>query len=301
MLIRNRIIFSALLSLLALCQTGSSTAAAENGAGAPAGNQTGAGARTGAAPTGAPGENIGDGRKAIVLPTKTAKEAPSLSWLPREGKPRLAMLCLHGFSLHKGCFDAFGKEMANRGIAVYAIDLRGFGESKRIAEHTELDFDGCLVDIKAMLEQIRREQPGIPVVILGESMGGAMALRATALYPNLVEGLISSVPARDRFGLTGGEALVGIKAGLSTIFGGYRKPIKDVALTAVGKISDKEELRKQWTDDPLMRTSFSPKEFIQLDHFMSDNLEAASMVKDKPVLFIQGTNDKLIRPAGTWT
>ena len=345
MLIRNRIMSSAFLSLLALCQAGYLPAAADNGAGASAGAAArtgaqagsgasagagaaartgaqagsgasagaGAAARTGAqagsgasagagAAAGAPGEYADDqtGRKAIVLPTKASKEAPSLSWLPREAKPRLAILCLHGFSLHKGCFDAFGKEMANRGIAVYAIDLRGFGESKRIAERTELDFDGCLVDIKATLEQIRREQPGIPVVLLGESMGGAMALRATALYPDLVEGLISSVPARDRFGLTGGEALVGIKAGLSTIFGGYRKPIKDVALTAVAKISDKEEVRKQWTDDPLMRTSFSPKEFVQLDHFMSDNLEAASMVKDKPVLFIQGTNDKLIRPAGTW-
>ena len=33
---------------------------------------------------------------------------------------------------------------------------------------------------------------------------------------------------------------------------------------------------------------------------MSDNLEAAEMVRNKPVLFIQGSNDKLIRPAGTW-
>ena len=126
--------------------------------------------------------------------------------------------------------------MAKSGIAAYAIDLRGFGESQEESEHSELDFDGCLVDIKAMLEKIRKIHPGLPVIILGESMGGAIALRATALYPDLVDGLISSVPARDRFGITGSEAIVGVKAGLRTLFGGFRKPMKNVALAAVDKI-----------------------------------------------------------------
>jgi len=69
---------------------------------------------------------------------------------------------------------------------------------------------------------------------------------------------------------------------------------------AVQKISEKEELRSQWKDDPLMRNDFSPRDFMLFDKFMSKNLTAASMVKTIPVLFIQGTEDKLIRPAGTW-
>lgn len=239
-------------------------------------------------------------KKILKAPTVPAKTAPCVSWLP-EGKAKVAMLCIHGFSLHKGCYLAFGKEMAKEGIATYAIDLRGFGESKEKSDHTFLDFNGFLVDIKATLERIHQEQPGVPVIILGESMGGAVALRTAALYPDLVSGLIASVPARDRFGMSGDEAKVGFKAGLRTIFGGYSKPIDNAALGAVEKISEKEELRKQWTgSDPLMRTNFSAKEFIEFDEFMADNLSAAAMVKDSPVLFIQGTNDKLIRPAGTW-
>jgi len=237
--------------------------------------------------------------KVLKAPTVAPKEIKCVSWLP-EGKPKVAMLCIHGFSLHKGCYAAFGKEMAKDGIATYALDLRGFGELKSTSETSSLDFDGSLVDIKAVLEHIRKENPGIPVVILGESMGGAIALRATALYPHLVSGLISSVPARDRFGMSGGETKVAIKAGLSTIFGGYNKKMDNVALSAVQKISEKEEVRKEWKNDPLMRTDFSPKEFVQFDKFMSENLSAAAMVKETPVLFIQGTNDKLIRPAGTW-
>jgi acylglycerol lipase len=241
------------------------------------------------------------GAKSFHVPTATPKVAPSVSWLPPENvKPRVAMLCIHGFTLHKNCFAAFGKEMAKDGIATYAMDLRGFGELKNTSKNTELDFDGCLVDIKAMLEKIHQNHPGIPVIVLGESMGGAVALRATALYPELVSGLISAVPARDRTGMSGSEVKTGVVAGIRTIFGGFRKPMDHVALSAVQKISDKEEVRKEWKEDPLMRTDFSPKEFLQFDKFMADNFEVAAHVKDTPVLFIQGTNDKLIRPAGTW-
>jgi acylglycerol lipase len=241
-----------------------------------------------------------EGAKQVRLPTTAAISAPFVSWLPPAGvKPRIAMLCIHGFSMHKGVYSAFGKEMAKGGIATYAIDMRGFGERKEINGKTELDFDGSLADIKSALQQIHKKHPGLPVIMLGESMGGAIALRATALFPDLVAGLISSVPAKDRFSLDDGSK-VGVKAGLQTMLGGFNKPMTDSAMAAVNKISEKEEVRNAWKTDPLMRTSFSPKEFVQLDTFMSGNLDAAAMVKDTPVLFIQGSNDKLIRPAGTW-
>jgi|AGTN01.1.fsa_nt_gi Lysophospholipase len=242
------------------------------------------------------------GSKKFHVPTKAPIDAPSVSWLPPgDVKPKVALLCIHGFTLHKNCFAAFGKEMAKDGIATYAMDMRGFGElMDKKKERTELDFDGCLVDIKAMLEKIHKNHPGVPVILLGESMGGAIALRATALYPDLISGLISCVPARDRSGMSSSELKTGVVAGIRTIFGGFRKPMDHVALSAVQKISEKEEVRKEWKNDPLMRTSFSPKEFLQFDEFMSENLDVAAHVKDTPVLFIQGTNDKLIRPAGTW-
>ncbi|MCC7531292.1 MAG: alpha/beta fold hydrolase [Candidatus Melainabacteria bacterium] len=241
-----------------------------------------------------------EGAKQVRLPSTPAIIAPLLEWAPPACiKPRLAILCIHGFSMHKGTYTAFGKEMAKDGIATYALDMRGFGERKEIAGKTELDFDGSLADIKVALQRIHKKHADLPVIILGESMGGAIALRATALFPELVAGLISSVPAKDRFSLEDGNK-VGVKAGLQTMLGGFNKQMTDSAMAAVNKISEKEELRNVWKTDPLMRTSFSPKEFVQLDTFMSGNLDAAAMVKDTPVLFIQGSNDKLIRPAGTW-
>lgn len=241
------------------------------------------------------------GSKQLHVPTKAARTAPCLSWLPPgDVKPRAALLCIHGFSLHKGCYAAFGKEMAKNGIATYATDLRGFGELKDYNNREGMDFDGDLVDIKATLQQIHKNHPGLPVILLGESLGGAIALRAAALYPELISGLICAVPARDRFAMSEGEKRVTKTSVLNTLTGDYSKPMDDAAFAAVQKISANEELRSEWKNDPLMRTYFSAKDFVQFDFFMRGNLEVAKFIKDTPVLFLQGTDDKLIRPEGTW-
>ncbi len=241
------------------------------------------------------------GSKQLRIPTKAAKTAPCLSWLPPvDVKPRVALLCIHGFSLHKGCYAAFGKEMAKNGIATYATDLRGFGELKDYNSREGMDFDGDLVDIKATLQQIRKNHPGLPVILLGESLGGAIALRAAALYPELISGLICAVPARDRFAMSDSEKKVTKTSVLNTLTGDYSKPMDGAAFAAVQKISANEELRSVWKNDPLMRTYFSAKDFVQFDFFMRGNLEVAKFIKDTPVLFLQGTDDKLIRPEGTW-
>ncbi len=241
------------------------------------------------------------GSKQLHVPTKAAKTAPCLSWLPPvDVKPRVALLCIHGFSLHKGCYAAFGKEMAKNGIATYATDLRGFGELKDYNNREGMDFDGDLVDIKATLQQIHKNHPGLPVILLGESLGGAIALRAAALYPELISGLICAVPARDRFAMSDSEKKVTKTSVLNTLTGDYSKPMDGAAFAAVQKISANEELRSEWKNDPLMRTYFSAKDFVQFDFFMRGNLEVAKFIKDMPVLFLQGTADKLIRPEGTW-
>lgn len=241
------------------------------------------------------------GSKQLRIPTKAAKTAPCLSWLPPgDVKPRVALLCIHGFSLHKGCYAAFGKEMAKNGIATYATDLRGFGELKDYNNREGMDFDGDLVDIKATLKQIHKNHPGLPVILLGESLGGAIALRAAALYPELISGLICAVPARDRFAMSDSEKKVTKTSVLNTLTGDYSKPMDGAAFAAVQKISANEELRSEWKNDPLMRTYFSAKDFVQFDFFMKGNLEVAKYIKDMPVLFLQGTDDKLIRPEGTW-
>lgn len=238
-------------------------------------------------------------RSAKLAPVKDsalqdAQKIPFVSWVDNAEPADAVLLCIHGLGLHKGTYEAFGKKMSQIGVPTYAMDVRGFGEWQDDLK-TGLDFDGSLADIKVVLQAIKKNYPDKKIIILGESMGGAIALRATAMYPELVSGLISSVPSGDRFG-SGDTKL---KVGLHAMLKGFNKPM-DIGTDVVGKATKKEDLREAWSKDKLGRMNLSPKELMQFNSFMEKNFVVAKEIKSVPVLFIQGANDKLVHPEGTW-
>lgn len=221
-----------------------------------------------------------------------SQKIPCMIW--KEGEPQAVMLAIHGFGLHKGTYDAFAREMVKSGIAVYAIDIRGFGSWVQKGAN-EIDFPSTMEDIGLTLREIKRIHPGVPVIVLGESMGGAIAMKTAATYPELVNGLISSVPAGDRYDKANSQ--MGIVK--HVLLHGFNAPI-DVGPAIVKAATKKTDLQNTWLKDPLTRTYVKPKELIAFRDFMNDSFEYAPRIKTTPVLFIQGSNDKLVRPAGTW-
>lgn len=218
---------------------------------------------------------------------------PCLSWVDYEQPVRAVLLCVHGLGLHNGTYDAFGNRMSKMGYAVYAIDVRGFGSWMAAQGREKVDFDGCMEDVRSTLKVVHRAHPGLPVFILGESMGGAIALRACAQFPELVDGLISSVPAGDRFkqGQTKLTVAFHLIADPNTPF--------DIGTSVIKQATAKPELRDSWGNNPLSRLKVSANELIQFQNFMNQNHKYAMLIKDRPVLFVQGCDDKLVRPEGT--
>lgn len=222
--------------------------------------------------------------------------APCLAWFSESQTPppiKGILLCVHGLGLHNGTWEPFGRAMAEAGYPCYAIDVRGFGSWMEAKGRETVDFEGCLSDVQQTLKVIHRAHPGLPVFIVGESMGGAIALRIASLYPDLVSGLVSSVPAGDRFK----QGKTTFKVALQYLKGAD-KPF-DVGSGVIKQATLKPELRQAWASDPLARLNLSPKELIQFQSFMDQNHECAKKVVDRPVLFVQGVDDKLVKPAGT--
>ncbi|MBA4078342.1 MAG: hypothetical protein C0508_25160, partial [Cyanobacteria bacterium PR.023] len=123
---------------------------------------------------------------------------PALYWAAK--KPKAVVLCLHELGLYSGVFDDLGSRMAAKNIAVYAIDLRGFGGWREIdRKDSKMDLAKTLADVKGSCEEIRKLHEGVPVFILGEAMGGALALQAASKYPTLINGIISAAPGGDHF------------------------------------------------------------------------------------------------------
>ena len=194
---------------------------------------------------------------------------PSSSWLPEAADPpvRAALLCIHGLGLHNETYAPFGKAMAQLGVATYALDMRGFGSYRQAKGHEEVDFDGCLDDLYRSLRSIRRAQPGKAVYLLGESMGGAIALHAMALRPDLIDGLITSVPAGDRYK----QGRTSLKVAVQ--FLKDRNKQINVGEDVVNQATEKPELRAAWINDPLARMNLSPRELLQFQQFMNQNHE----------------------------
>jgi len=114
-------------------------------------------------------------------------------WLP-EGQPKAVLLALHGFNDYSRAFKAPGEWWAERGIATYAYDQRGFGE----APHRGLwaGSETMVGDLRTAARLLRARYPGTPFYLLGDSMGGAVVLVAlTAADPPEVDGAILVAPA----------------------------------------------------------------------------------------------------------
>jgi acylglycerol lipase len=223
---------------------------------------------------------------------------PALYWKP-SGEPKSAVLCLHELGLHKGVFNDLGQHLANDQIAVYAIDLRGFGDwtkkEWKHKEHTDssMNLDKTLADTKAAVEEIHKLHPNIPVFILGEAMGGALALKAATKFPELIEGAISSAPSGDHFNTLSNYSRVSMHLLTKGPNGKFTQLGEDL----LDRATPKPELREAMRKDADVRLDITPTEMMACQFFMYTTKKMARNIKETPVMIVQGQKDGETKPA----
>src|SRR5262249_7364850 len=86
------------------------------------------------------------------------------------------LILIHGSALSSTSLHPLGKALAAAGIAVYAPDIRGHGETGRKGD---IDYRGQLDDDLAdFVAMVKAARPGSPLVLAGFSGGGGFALRS---------------------------------------------------------------------------------------------------------------------------
>ena len=102
---------------------------------------------------------------------------PMRSWLPTPPQTMRAMvLGVHGFNDYSNSFALPGPALAAHGIAVYAYDQRGFGRGPRPGIWAGVPT--MVADFDAVAGLLQQQHPDVPLYVLGESMGGALAIAA---------------------------------------------------------------------------------------------------------------------------
>jgi alpha-beta hydrolase superfamily lysophospholipase len=114
-------------------------------------------------------------------------------WLPEGAPPRATVVLAHGASEHSGRYAWTGEQLAERGYALYAIDHRGHGKSE--GDRAVIDrMRHAVGDLDTLVEKAQAAHGGVPLVLLGHSMGGAVALSYTMEHEDKLDALVLSAP-----------------------------------------------------------------------------------------------------------
>jgi alpha-beta hydrolase superfamily lysophospholipase len=114
----------------------------------------------------------------------------------RSGEPAdLVVLGVHGFGDYGNGFAALASALVGTGnTAVYAYDQRGFGATERVGIWP--GGDTLVDDLRVLAALLREHHPDRPLYVVGESMGGAVVLRALTEEPGLdADGAVLLAPA----------------------------------------------------------------------------------------------------------
>ncbi|MHB1216043.1 MAG: alpha/beta hydrolase [Thiobacillus sp.] len=117
---------------------------------------------------------------------------PLSVWRPHAA-PRAVVLALHGFNDYRRAFAEVGPFLAARGVITYAYDQRGFGATGQRGIWPGADL--LVDDARTVAALLRQRHPGRPFYLLGESMGGAVAISLLAETPAAADGAVLAAPS----------------------------------------------------------------------------------------------------------
>ena len=120
-------------------------------------------------------------------------------WRP-SGPARAALINLHGLGDHSGLYPALVEYLTDRGVAVHAFDLRGNGRSPGQRGFVRR-WEDFREDLRAFVARVRAEEPGLPLFLLGNSLGGLIVLDYAIHHPDGLRGVIAAAPPLGRLGV----------------------------------------------------------------------------------------------------
>jgi len=226
------------------------------------------------------------GNEVLVAPDGAA--LPMRRWLPPDNaEPKAVVLALHGFNDYSNAFTGPGAFWALRGIATYAYDQRGFGGAPNRGRW--VGEDTLIADVKTAIALLRARYPGKPLYLMGESMGGAVAmLTLSRPDPPKVDGAILIAPA------VWGRRHMGAIPRNALFF--FAHTIPWYTLTGQGLrivATDNTALARQFARDPLVIKETRFDAIWGLVDLMDDAYDAAQRLNGR-LLVLYGDRDQIV-------
>jgi acylglycerol lipase len=201
----------------------------------------------------------------------------------------LVVVCIHGLGFCARAYKGLAEKLSEAGIDGYGVNVRGFGPDRNDRQHAKLDCLETAKDVGELLRGIRKAEPGKRIILVGESMGGAIALRIAAESPDLIDGVVSSAPAWKILRLK----KTAVKGVLEIVLSPHKPG--PASRSVMRQATDDPELRNHLLSDPSHKLKLSLAEANSFLRYISST-DAYARKLTRPALIIQGLQDKLVSP-----
>lgn len=197
--------------------------------------------------------------------------------------PRYVVVLAHGYGEHLGRYQHVAETLVGHGAVVTGPDHVGHGRSagERVLISS---VDDVVADLHQVLERAVDRHPGLPVVLVGHSMGGLIGARYAQLHADRLAGLVLSGP----------------------VLGSWR-PVTD--LLDLPEMPDEPLDVATLSRDPAVGEAYGADELVWHGPFrrptvqaLADALDAVAAgppLGDLPTLWVHGADDQLVPLAGT--
>ena len=166
-------------------------------------------------------------------------------WLPEEDVKGIVLLS-HGMAEHATRYERLASLLTAKGIALYAEDHRGHGETAKLAEENGTGKFGYLADKDGFFRvvddiheealMLKKTYPGKKIILFGHSFGSFISQCFIEKYADSIDGVILCGTAGPQKAMVGAAKIVG---GIAAFFGGRKKPSKFIDKLAFGSYNAK--------------------------------------------------------------
>lgn len=209
--------------------------------------------------------------------------------------PRGVIAIVHGLAEHGGRYRETSEAFAEAGWAVIACDLRSHGLSPDVpgAGRVHVDrFSDFSRDVDALLDQARQRYPGLPLFILGHSMGGLISIRYALDHPEGLAGAIISSPALGIHSDAKPPLLLRLAVRLLSVVAPRLRIDTELDPNAISRDPD---VVQAYVDDPLVSSHVSVRWYAEFLKTMKKTHRDAASLR-VPMLLMQSGADTLVDP-----
>jgi alpha-beta hydrolase superfamily lysophospholipase len=214
------------------------------------------------------------------------------TWRP-PGPPRALLINLHGLGDHSALYGALVDRAVASGLAVHAFDLRGNGRSPGRRGHVDAWSD-YREDLHCFVELVRREEPGRPIFLLGNSLGGLIVLDYALHYPGGLRGVIAAAAPLGRLSVP--PVLLALGRVMSRIWPSFSL---ETGMDLSGLARDPAVVTELLAD-PLFHRLGSARLSTEVGSAIA-RVQSRAAEFPLPLLLLHGSRDEMVPPEGSRT